>query len=212
MNVLSIETTSDRASAAYMKDCEIISQRIIKSRLSSGKTLLDSVREIFADTGIFMKDIDFAVCGTGPGSFTGIRLGISFVKGVSSGSRGRIKTCGIIANDVIAHACFSGKMNKDMKIAALIDSKTGCGFVREYSEKAEPLGEIRLLAYDEIGERYKEHFFAGIFSEKFARMVENKKNICPDAAWSARLFLQRPAARVELKPAYMMDFKPGGPK
>ncbi|MBN2190274.1 MAG: tRNA (adenosine(37)-N6)-threonylcarbamoyltransferase complex dimerization subunit type 1 TsaB [Candidatus Aureabacteria bacterium] len=210
MNVLSIETTSERASIAYLKDSEVLSQRVISERLNSRQTLLQSVRDIFAESGGSLNDVDFVVCGTGPGSFTGIRLGIAFATGIYSGMGKRVKTCGIIANDSIAYACSSRGLNGGRKIVVVIDSKTGRSFTREYSADAGPLGEIQLLDDAEIKSKYDGYFFAGIFPERFASAVENPKSVFPDAVYSAGLFSRRPGMRRTLKPVYMMDFKPGG--
>ncbi|MCK9555222.1 tRNA (adenosine(37)-N6)-threonylcarbamoyltransferase complex dimerization subunit type 1 TsaB [bacterium] len=210
MNVLSIETTSERASIAYLKDCEVISQRVISERLNSRQTLLQSVRDIFAEAPGSLTDVDSIVCGTGPGSFTGIRLGMAFTAGIYSGMGKKVETCGIAANDSIAYACCSEGLNAGRKIITVIDSKTGYSFIREYSGHAEPLGEIQLLPDAEIKAKYEKDFFAGIFPEKFKSAPEDKKSIFPDAVYSAALFFRKPDMRRVLKPVYMMDFKPGG--
>jgi len=63
-----------------------------------------------------LRDVDIIVCGLGPGSFTGLRVGIAVVKALALAGGQKIVT--VSSLDVIAHGC-----NKDCELGVLIDAR-----------------------------------------------------------------------------------------
>lgn len=84
MNVLYIDTTTSDLIVALVRDCDIInvSERAMGVRHS--ETLCNKVAELLAVANITFADIDAYACAVGPGSFTGIRIGISTLKGYAT--------------------------------------------------------------------------------------------------------------------------------
>lgn len=210
LKILSIETTSDRASVAYLEQDKILAEAVIEERLTVKDTLLANVRKVLSAGGISLNDINLMVCGVGPGSFTGIRLGIAFVKGVITGIEG-IKTCGVISNDSIGFLCASEGYNSGKKIMSIVDSKTGRSYVRKYSPGGEFLGEINLLPDEKIEKESTGFYPVGIFSKKLEDTFAGNQIIWPDAGVSGKMAFKG-MGNINIKPLYMMDFISGGKK
>lgn len=86
MKILALDTTAKTASAALVevrKDVpELISEYSMKTSGHS-TTLLPMIESILKNTGNTAADVDLYAVSTGPGSFTGIRIGVSTVKGLA---------------------------------------------------------------------------------------------------------------------------------
>ena len=83
MLILGIESSALSAGAAVVKDGKLISETYLNTGLTHSETLLTLTESCLQNAGLSVSDIDaFAVC-RGPGSFTGIRIGVSLVKGLS---------------------------------------------------------------------------------------------------------------------------------
>lgn len=85
MRILGIETTSRRGSVALLEGDSVVSRRLHESSSSHGEVMLPLVGELFAESGWPRTALDRIAVGTGPGSFTGIRVGIALAKGIGLG-------------------------------------------------------------------------------------------------------------------------------
>ena len=83
MIVLGIETATDVCSVGIAKSEMSIERSIRESRIHSEK-LLVILHEVMEEAGVTWKDINGAALSSGPGSFTGLRIGASAVKGLLS--------------------------------------------------------------------------------------------------------------------------------
>lgn len=83
MLTLAFESSAKAASVALCDGEQFISQSIQCSGLTHSCTLLPMAEDLLKNTGLTMKEIDCFAVAQGPGSFTGIRIGISTVKGLS---------------------------------------------------------------------------------------------------------------------------------
>lgn len=83
--ILCIETGTDICSVGIAKDGELISLRESDEGRDHAKKVGVFVDELFKQTGIAPDDIDAVAVGKGPGSYTGLRIGVSFAKGLCYG-------------------------------------------------------------------------------------------------------------------------------
>jgi tRNA threonylcarbamoyladenosine biosynthesis protein TsaB len=81
MIVLAVDTSTLQAGVALWRDGHALAerQRIVTTHSDA---LLMMIDEAFADAGVIPADVDAIACGAGPGSFTGLRIGLSTVKGL----------------------------------------------------------------------------------------------------------------------------------
>lgn len=83
MNVLGIDTSAKTCSAAVFQDETCLSSRLIGEGLTHSQTLLPLIKELLCESKIALSEIDLIAITAGPGSFTGLRIGISTVKGLA---------------------------------------------------------------------------------------------------------------------------------
>lgn len=86
MLILGLETTAAAASCALCRDGEMLAMDYQRSKLTHSSTLLPMVEEMLAHAQITLRDIDTIAVAQGPGSFTGIRIGVATVKGLCWGA------------------------------------------------------------------------------------------------------------------------------
>ena len=83
MLTLAFESSAKAASVALCQDGSLLSQSLQCTGLTNSRTLLPMAEDLLKNTGYTMADIDLFAVARGPGSFTGIRIGVSAVKGLS---------------------------------------------------------------------------------------------------------------------------------
>lgn len=83
MNVLLADTSTQILSIALLTGSSY-EERLVDGNFSHSEDLLPEIEAILARAGIAMKDLDLLVVAKGPGSFTGLRIGMSSMKGISS--------------------------------------------------------------------------------------------------------------------------------
>lgn len=81
MRILGIETSSNAATAAVFQDGALLAEYTLNHKKTHSETMQPAVLKILDDLGIALSDIDVFAVGVGPGSFTGLRIGVSMVKG-----------------------------------------------------------------------------------------------------------------------------------
>ncbi|MCR3755239.1 MAG: N(6)-L-threonylcarbamoyladenine synthase, TsaB subunit [Candidatus Westeberhardia cardiocondylae] len=81
-NILAIDTTTKFCSVSLMKNNIIFNKKIMSCNKHT-KYILKLIDELLLESNIKLKDINFLACSHGPGSLTGIRIGICIIQGIS---------------------------------------------------------------------------------------------------------------------------------
>lgn len=84
MKILAAECSAITASCAIMDDGKIIASSFTNERLTHSQTLLPMIKKMLDASAVDIKDIDGFCISAGPGSFTGVRIGISAIKGMAA--------------------------------------------------------------------------------------------------------------------------------
>ncbi|MDR0883784.1 MAG: tRNA (adenosine(37)-N6)-threonylcarbamoyltransferase complex dimerization subunit type 1 TsaB [Oscillospiraceae bacterium] len=87
MTILALECAAKAASAAILRDGQLVSECFAASGRTHSETLLPLVDAALRAAALSVRDIDIFAVTAGPGSFTGVRIGIAAVKGLAVGSR-----------------------------------------------------------------------------------------------------------------------------
>ena len=83
MKILSIDTSSGVASAAVTEDEKLICEFILNNKLTHSQTLMPIIDRVLKESDTDLSQMDFIAVTNGPGSFTGLRIGVSTAKGLA---------------------------------------------------------------------------------------------------------------------------------
>ena len=83
MIILALESSAVAASAAVCKDGQIISEAFLNIGLTHSQTLLPLAQNALSAANLNISDVDIFAVSSGPGSFTGIRIGVAAAKGMA---------------------------------------------------------------------------------------------------------------------------------
>jgi tRNA threonylcarbamoyladenosine biosynthesis protein TsaB len=118
LKILSLSTAEQGCSLAVFDGESLVYEEYWTSRITHSKRLLGSIQSLFENKINFgLKDVNLFVCTRGPGSFTGLRIGISMIKGF--GFAFGKPTLGVSSLDGIAYR-FS---NVPQPVCIMMDAK-----------------------------------------------------------------------------------------
>ena len=83
MLILAFESSARPASVALVQDGRLLAQYSQCSALTHSRTLLPMAEDMLKNTELRLQDVDLLAVAHGPGSFTGVRIGVSTVKGLA---------------------------------------------------------------------------------------------------------------------------------
>ena len=83
MRILALETSAKAVSAAITEDGRILASGYQDTGLTHSRTLMPIVEHLLHNTGLTIPEMDAVAVAAGPGSFTGIRIGVSAAKGLA---------------------------------------------------------------------------------------------------------------------------------
>ena len=116
MKILSIDTSSPICAVAILENDKLIKEISQNNGLTHSEKLMPIIDQILKEANLELKDIDLIVCDKGPGSFTGIRIGIATVKAFTDSLN--IPSIGISSLEAL---CYNS--NSNGLICSIIDAK-----------------------------------------------------------------------------------------
>lgn len=122
MKILSIDTSSNICGIALLEDTKLLKEISQNNGLTHSETLMPLIKELFSSQNMQLKDVDLIVCDKGPGSFTGIRIGVATAKGFSDSLN--INSIGVSSLEALAY-----NIKENGVICSLIDAKNDNGYV-----------------------------------------------------------------------------------
>jgi tRNA threonylcarbamoyladenosine biosynthesis protein TsaB len=221
--ILCIETGTDICSVGLARDGELISLRESDEGRDHAKRLGVFVDELLRETGVMPDELDAVAVGKGPGSYTGLRIGVSFAKGLCYGLQ--IPLIAVCSLDALAEVAIEDHEAGILDVEAwdeatlcpMVDARRMEVYTCLYNAKGELQGEVSAEIID--GESFADVRRNGqlvIFGNGAAKCREVLQdatyiNITPSARGLARLAQQRLSAnQVEdiayFEPFYLKDF------
>jgi tRNA threonylcarbamoyladenosine biosynthesis protein TsaB len=118
MRILAVDTSTFVGTVAVLRDGELLSESSASVRASHGETLLPRLALALEQAGIKLADIDLFAVGLGPGSFTGVRIGVATAKGLALAENKPL--VGVTSLRVIARGMAAGTLR-----AVAVDAHKG---------------------------------------------------------------------------------------
>ena len=128
MNCLAIDTSGSHLTVVVIKNEQVFCEFLLDSGLKHSTTLMPIIEQTLLKAGLDIKDIDVYSAVTGPGSFTGIRIGISTIKGLSYAFKKPV--INVTSFDVLAYN------KRERKSLAVIDALHDNFYVQGYDDTA----------------------------------------------------------------------------
>lgn len=174
MKILSIETSGQVCAVALSEDDKLIKEEIIEDGNTHSVKLMLLLDNLLKETNTNISDIDLFSCDIGPGSFTGIRIGVSTIKAFLDVTNK--KAIGITSLETLAY-----NLETEDIICSLIDAKNEnvyCGF---FVKENGIYKNIDDLSFDNINNiieiaknKNKKIIFIGNGSIAYKDMIESK--------------------------------------
>jgi len=101
MRILALETSAKAASVALVEDGRLLAQNMQHAGLTHSRTILPMIHALLDGVDLTVKDMDKIAVAHGPGSFTGIRIGVATAKGLAFGLDKPL--VGVSALEAMAH-------------------------------------------------------------------------------------------------------------
>lgn len=174
MKILSIETASNICAVALAEDDKLIKEELIDDGNTHSVKLMPLIDKLLSETNTKISDIDLFACDIGPGSFTGIRIGVSTVKAFMDITNKR--NVGITSLETLAY-----NLDTDDMICSLIDAKNENVYYGFFESQNGIYKNIENLGFDNINnvieyakQKNKKIIFIGNGSIEYKDMIESK--------------------------------------
>ncbi len=141
--ILAVDTSATPVSCAVLQDDRLLASYYAHTRSTHSQTLMPMLEHALRINGLTMQDIDALAVNNGPGSFTGVRIGVSAVKGLAFAEE---KPCIEVSTLASMAEAFRG-LPMDAIICCAMDAR--CQQVYTALFEVDVRGEIIRLSDDE---------------------------------------------------------------
>ena len=139
--ILNIETSTKKCSVALFDDFRLISEKsLISDKYSHSENLTVFIEEIFNDIQYSIKDLDAISVSKGPGSYTGLRIGVSTAKGLSYALNKPLISISTL--QLMAYSMSKKRQEFDL-YCPMIDARRMEVFSAFYNKKNELVREVK---------------------------------------------------------------------
>ena len=145
MKILSIDTASNLCTVAILEDKKCIKEIVVNDARNHSEKIMPVIEQALQETSLNLSNIDLIVCDKGPGSFTGIRIGVGTVLAFQDSLN--IPCIGISSLEALAY-----NVEQDGLICSLIDAKNSNVYVGFFEHKNNEYSQIGNLEFKNINE------------------------------------------------------------
>ena len=142
MRILGFDTATSACSAAVWEDGRIAARRFEPMSRGQSERLMPMVREVLSEAGADFPDLDLLAVTTGPGAFTGLRIGLAAARGMALA--GDLACFGVTTLYVVA-AGVSETERQKANMLVVLDSKRAEVYAQAFRSDLRPLSEAQAL-------------------------------------------------------------------
>lgn len=203
MRLLAIETTGPYCSVAVLDDGNI-RECSTGEKLNHLKTMTPMIGELFASEGLGISDMDAIAVSVGPGSFTGIRIGVSSARALCQASGVPL----ISVPSLFAFGCGEYEGNKEGIVCPLLNARRNQVYAGAYRDFCEvvPGGPYMLDEFiglvREASREGEKILFIGDGTEAYEDQI---KELCKDMNYELKNVYQSAAAVAEFGADMLAD-------
>lgn len=179
---LMIETSTEACSVALSIDNKIVSTRYICEQKAHARILAPFIEEVLKENSLTAKDLSAVAVSEGPGSYTGLRVGVSTAKGICYGASIPLISIGtlqILANMGKSYLDNSKERdNREITIIPMIDARRMEVYCARFNRDARMLTEVEplVLEIDTFSGEFTSGniLFCGDGAEKYIPVLDQK--------------------------------------
>ena len=152
MKIIALESSAVTASVAVTEDERLLAQSFQNSGLTHSATLMPMVADLLKNTGLTLEEMDVVAVAAGPGSFTGVRIGVAAAKGLAWPGNKPCAPCSTLES--MAWQCA----HLDGEICAAMDARRNQVYCARFFAKnggLTRLTEDRALGLEELAEEVR---------------------------------------------------------
>ncbi len=170
MRILAVDTSAVCASVGITENGKILSESSINTGLTHSRTLMPMIDSTLRNGEIDLDSIDYLACSVGPGSFTGIRIGVAAIKGLADGLKKKcipVSTLEALAYNLQGRCCTA---------VSVMDARCNqvyCGIFLVDGEEITRLTEDMALKIEEL-EKILPDYENVVFVGDGARLCHSK--------------------------------------
>lgn len=153
MKILSLDSSTECATAAITDHDKLLGEIIINYKKQHSVIMMPMIDSLLKNCGLSISDIDGFAVSSGPGSFTGLRIGMSTIKGLVQATEKPF----VAINSLDGLAC--NLFNTEGIICPIIDALRGnvyTSFYKFEENRLVSLSELQLLSMEDVISRCKE--------------------------------------------------------
>ena len=144
LKVLALDSSSSRLSVALIRDSSTVCEKNIDTMIGHAGIILSVIDAVLSETSTVRDEIGLVAVGTGPGSFTGIRIGLATAKGMATALS--CPLAGIPTLDAMVKVALPASM----QIMPIVDAKKGEIFCAIYDKNGSRLTDFMNLRPSDI--------------------------------------------------------------
>lgn len=203
MNILYIETATDVCSVALSKGDQIVGLKEEAGGNNHAKNLLPFVDEVLKQAEVIMSEINGVAVSIGPGSYTGLRIGVSTAKGIAYTAG--VPVIAVSTLESIAQGArqlWIQSSAENVQIVPMIDARRMEVFTTRFDFNMQPLEEISSKIVDEST-------FAELLSEQKVLFCGNGMPKCCEllSAFPNACFVEVPISAQNMLPAALRKWQ-----
>ena len=141
------------ASCALLSDDTVIAESFLNAKITHSATLMPMVESLFKNCGKKFDDVSMLAATTGPGSFTGVRIGCSIILGLAFG---RDIPCVGVSTLEVSASPFDSLLYKDKLICPVMDARRG-QFYNALFRNGERLTADRAISASDLSKELLEY-------------------------------------------------------
>ena len=207
MLVLGLDTTLGACSAALYDSgrVEVLAHRHEAMQQGHAERLAGMVEEIAGEAGINLGDLDRIAVTIGPGTFTGVRIGLSLARGMAVALG--IPVIGVSTLQAIA--ANMGDNRDALPVSVIMDARRGAVYTQTFSATGEPLNEAACVRLDDLGSHLVpgDHVIVGsgttLVGDMSDKWHSGDVSPVPDSRVVAKLAAVLPVPKVSPAPIYL---------
>ncbi|MCI8403759.1 MAG: tRNA (adenosine(37)-N6)-threonylcarbamoyltransferase complex dimerization subunit type 1 TsaB [Clostridia bacterium] len=126
MRVLAIDTSSNVATVAVMEDDLLLGEYILNHKKTHSQKIMPMIEQLLSDLELTVNDMDIFAAAVGPGSFTGLRIGVATIKALAHAADKRVVSVGTL------EALAYNVPNAEHIIVPIMDARRNNVFTASY--------------------------------------------------------------------------------